>query len=69
MVVLIVDQLGMVYVSDVRALVKLMAAMFVVSWMLVLLTSYGFPYRADPQQPTKQRHIVHVSKLTSFFMS
>jgi len=35
-------------------------AISVVSLTAALFTSVGFPYRADPASPTRQRLIVHV---------
>jgi len=35
-------------------------AVSVVSLIAAMFTSVGFPYRADPASPTRQRLVVHV---------
>jgi len=61
-------QVGLVFVSrSMKYVLAGLLAVSVVSLIAAMFTSFGFPYRADPASPTRQRLVVHVCSRLSHY--
>jgi len=66
-VLLLGFHVSLIHISQHRAmLLKVLVAVFTITLLAVATTSLGFPFRANPEEPTRQRQIIHHLQRTMY---